>query len=222
MATNKFETLEDVISYVTRTQPDKYDRWQLVVETTTEWADPVAGKAWNDDLYQLDREYYKEDMYNSHTDTIVDYGQKRTALMEAKPEQVQTSHWYLEKHSSDRWRGNRKIDLSESLGEMFAQVWSMKARYTNWPGSNPPMDYTRMTLAGILKKLGQSDISNKVKEAQEEAARKARAIKVRNQERWMAEKAAELAEAIEKYEGDRYIPNGLAETLSYLISMEKE
>lgn len=219
MKPDKFETLEDLTQYVIRTRPDKYDRWTL--EPTSSWAydDPVAGQTYEKEVADLDKEYYHLD--NRDENARAAFNAATEELVARRPAQHQETHWALmqPKSSGSRWYGNRRIYLSDELGEMFAKVWSTKSRYHNW--DNGPRDYTRMTLAGLLKRLGQSDIGDRVKQAQDEAARKLAELRLQNSLANVSEKAEALLKAIhDAVEAGADLPVDLEDLLSGLINKE--
>jgi hypothetical protein len=76
-------------------------------------------------------------------------------------ERKMVQEYYLY-YSSGSWRGV-KIELSIELGEMLDKIWTHGPR---WRNSDYITRKGQLTLPGMLKRLGNSDIDKKIKEAQ--------------------------------------------------------
>ena len=72
----------------------------------------------------------------------------------------ETNEYYLS-HKDGAWHWDN-ITISNEIGEALAKVWTTKP---SWAGSSLVKFSGARTLAGVLKLLGQNDITKKVAEA---------------------------------------------------------
>jgi len=153
----RFETVEDLISFVMGNTYRASGRWTLDDYSDWVWANEEAGAAW-------DEEHFKNGWY-------VDLDDPRRAEWEAacaeldsrKPEKYhKTTYALVECGHSYR---STRYALSDELGAAIDGIWTKK-RSTYGSGM---IRVASMTIPGMLKRLGKTDIGKQVKAAQAEA-----------------------------------------------------
>lgn len=152
----RIETLEQLVETATAAS-DTTKRYGLTLYSHMEYDDPVAGAEWekkdNEIPYPFSREYRNADgttneAYEKAMDT---YRTLKAAHREIRPQK------HEEKAYSLRSGRYYQLDLSTALGEAVERVWT---RRKSKRGVQQLVG--TLTLAGILKRLGQTDIGQKV------------------------------------------------------------
>lgn len=175
-----FNTVEELAEYVVNNPYAGSDKWQLVVQWDWAYVDPEAGAAWKAE-YEAD--VYPE-IYNSPEWKACEA--RHQEYIARRPKQIKQYSYHLQYRTGSHWSARYSyIYLSTELGEQLDKVWTKtKTSY----GEN----YAHITLPGILKRLGKSDVGAQVKAAKD-AAEARRAKGQRNYTRSRARKlAAEL------------------------------
>lgn len=198
----RFETAEDMVKFVVSNTYWASERWTLKDWKSTEYVNPVDGAAW-------------QAGFNERWETVGGLGEMdwdtrqaaRQALLEQfpAPEQHTVKRWYLEQSAGDRYSHRRNIQLSDALGEQLVEVWTTKpSRYSSFivtasgvSGLRVMDRVGRMTISGMLKRLGQGDLKDEIAEAK--TAEEARIAKihrnnVRSEARQLAAKLIQLME----------------------------
>lgn len=175
------KTVEQLVRY-TLMQSGKYpsyveeNRWTFHKLIEMVWDDPTAGSAWHDNLYQIDRnapDYQKA--RDSHYDTM-------------PPKHRETSYWLQE-----AGYGSGRINLSPELGTTIEGVWTMRTPSY----SDTPQPHGVMTLPGILKRLGNTDIAAQIKDAKAKEQARTKCILRNNARREVRKAASTLLDAIQ-------------------------
>jgi hypothetical protein len=146
----RLETVEEMVNLTVR-RGDSSARYNLRDMNSWSWDDEAAGKAWLEswrvvnELYETDRPAYDKQIVETE---------------EHRPAQHLDHNYYLDKVGST-WH-SETIYLSTELGSQIEAVWTKKpAKYGNH------LDMAgALTLAGMLKRLGQTDIAEQIAAAQ--------------------------------------------------------
>ena len=160
--TKTLETVEQLVEYALRLSTwNSSQRWKLEDRSRKEYVDLEAGNAWQTEFYAVP---WASPGIPAHEE----FEKARKALYERQPEQRDKTTWTLvaagDSYSPDR------ICLSEELGAAVDGIWTKKVTST-W--SSTPQRVGVMTLNGMLKRLGKTDIGKQVKKIQAEAKAKA-------------------------------------------------
>ena len=169
----RFETVEDLISFVMGNTYLASGRWTMHDYSNWVWVDEEAGASWDEERAELDvgRSEYEE------------WHKANAELHSRKPEKYhKTTYALVECGHSYR---STRYALSDELGAAIDGIWTKK-RSTYGSGM---IRVASMTIPGMLKRLGKSDIGKQVKAAQAEAD--ARAAK--NKRNYVRSEARRLA-----------------------------
>ena len=182
-----FETVEDLVAFVVGNPSNASKRWKLDSYTRDVWDDPVAGAAWAKDRSTLGYKWSGGPGY-------AEYVEEETQLFARKPDRHEQTTWKL---SEPSMRGvffsRNHYSLSERLGEAIADIWTTRlSRYS------PKMERVgRLTIPGMLKRLGMTGLKKQIKDAQtkiDNQMAKNKRNYARNQARELAEKLTALQE----------------------------
>lgn len=157
MTTRRIETLEQLVETATAAS-DTTKRYGLDVYSYMEYDDSVAGAEWEkkdgEIPYPFLHSYQNADgtMNEAYGKAMDIYRNLKAAHREVRPQKHEEKTYTL---SSGQYY---QLDLSTAFGEAVERVWTH--RKSKW-GGDPRLIGT-MTLTGILKRLGQTDIGQKV------------------------------------------------------------
>ena len=181
--TKTLETVEQLVEYALRMSSyNSGQRWKLEDWSRKEYVDLEAGNAWQDEHNKIEWVSFGQPGHE-------EYKQAKQESYSRMPEQRDKTTWTLvaagHSYHPDR------IYLSEELGAAVDGIWTKRsARYGSY------MDRVGvMTLSGILKRLGKTDIGKQVKKLQAEAkanAEKASRNRVRKEARLRATELLDL------------------------------
>jgi hypothetical protein len=182
--TKQIESLEALIEYALRHR-DSNTRWELSHYSNTVWDDNDAGMAWWNELNAA-----RDAWVEAHRWTVVDYESAEYLAYEAKVNEIIARR--PAEHTEHRWSLTSKygsLALTVELGELIDSVWTKRqtSRY-----SSTKSRVGQMTLNGILKRLGQSDIAERVATAQAQAKAREAAYIRNNRRDYIRKQAAEL------------------------------
>lgn len=194
----QLESLEDLVNYTLQQAPYDDSRWTLGINIDTEYVDPEAGKAWQEEFYSLKLDEAK-----------------RQEMYERQPETRRVRRFYLQENNG--YRRHRHIQLGTELGEQLEKVWATRQ-------TQDDTYFSPMTLGSAIKRLARTDtdIAKRIK-AVKKAAEDMRAKDQRNYARGRArEKAQELLEILQQ--NPTAFPNDstLIANLEALIATENE
>ena len=147
--TTPINTIEDLVKYALIETDNKF---QLRDSTDYEYDDPAEGQAWLDN-----RESVIGKCPGYQGDGYKEWKKRDAAYDETRPKIHPVKTWSLQ-------RGyHTEYSLSRELGEKIDAIWSKKeSRYYR-----DQMNRTgALTFAGILKRLGRTDIAKTIKEAE--------------------------------------------------------
>jgi len=184
--TKTLETVEQLVEYaLSMSSYNSGQRWKLEDWSRQEYVDLEAGNAWQDEHNKIKWVSFGQPGHE-------EYQQIRQESYSRMPAQRDKITWTLvasgHSYSPDR------IYLSEELGKAVDGIWTKKVTST-W--SSTPQRVGVMTLNGILKRLGKTDIGKQVKKIQAEAkakAEKASRNRVRKEARRLATELLDLIE----------------------------
>lgn len=158
------ETVDDFVNFVLTFYYIK-SRYTLEIQKNNMFVDKEAGDKWED-------EYYGIVLADCNNDWK-EYYEKQRELIERRPEQKEIVTYYLS--CPNEFYREKHLYLSEELGKLIESVWTkVPSRYDPDKLEMKGM----LTLPGILKRLGKTDIKTHIKdaelkhEAQEEKQRK--------------------------------------------------
>jgi len=195
-------TIEDLVAVALKSGDTRYE---LEDNSVYEYDDPVAGKAWEDNEESVVGEYpgAKSPEYSA-------YIERERVYRKTKPAMHPETHFYLKKKYIAHYK------VGAELGVQIDAVWTKKVgRY-----STTPRRTGVLTLAGILKRMGRTDVATKIKDAeivQKEANAKYRRNNVRvglqrkldELEKWVKDYGAEIGVTPEMFQ----LPVELADAL---------
>lgn len=154
----RFETIDDMAKFVLERTYRATQRYFLEDRTSWEYIDEQAGEEWQK---KKDAIIYPgmsdEKKYQA-------YVKANDKLEVIRPEQKQVVTWSL-RESSSSWNSSY-IYLSVELGEMLDKIWTRKPPYR---GASYENRTSSLTIPGMLKRLGRTDIAQQVKEAEQKA-----------------------------------------------------
>lgn len=195
----QINTVEELVQFTAKRRPDKYDRWQFDARYDQEWADPEAGAKWMAEKNQLEDEYDGSD----YTDQalMAEYSNKVDELKARRPEMVKVGSFKMT-HRSSTWNWHY-ITLSAELGEMLVDLWPRRTsdRFYGHP-------YTYMTLTGVLKMLGRTDVGEKIRAEEERRRLNDLEIYKHNTKLSLVKAAKELQDRIAQAEKAGWFVNG--------------
>lgn len=150
-----FNTIEDMVRFVVENSPRiSADRWQLDVTTNWEYIDKEAGEKWDEENSKIPYVYHRDPGRKA-------YEKIQKQLEKRRPEQHHVTHYTLRtSYSHFRvW----SIELSNELGKLIDSTWKKgtRGRYSSFV-----QRVGSVTMAGILKRLGNTDVDKQIKKAQ--------------------------------------------------------
>ena len=201
MTDNKtFTTVQDLADYVIG-NPRYSTRWILDENRSWQWVDAEAGKAWQTEENELD--------YVSYSDPLrAEYEVKDAELKSRRPEQEHVVSYSLVQ-AGDHYRPTH-INLSMELGLQLKAIWTV--RHNTYSET-----YVPLTIPGMLKRLGSTDIGAQVKDAQAQA-KETSERNSRNYARHQARKLAQEILDLQTKNPDVVFPTQLTE----IVAMEDE
>jgi hypothetical protein len=168
MTAKNFSTLEEFMEFALQNGYDSQSKWDLNSQTNRVWDDEEAGTAWYSELNALraDPKYP-----GTASEEFAQWLAAETKLFDRRPPMHSVTDYHLTKKMQGWGRGTT-LWLSEELGKMIADIWTMRPQ---WVGG--PIGYSRagLTLTSICKRLGKSEVGARIKEI--EAARDAESRK---------------------------------------------
>jgi len=153
----RFESMEDLIAFVVNNHYNASGRWTMDDYSKWVWADEEAGAAW-------DEERFNNGWCVSRDDPgYAEWEAADAELRSRKPEQYRKTTYALVEcgHS---YRSTR-YTLSDELGAAIDGIWTKRMSAY---GSGR-IRVASMTIPGMLKRLGKTDIGKQGKAAQAEA-----------------------------------------------------
>lgn len=187
MADKTVNTVEELVALATHPYSSN-NRYQLHMSHTREYDDAAAGKTYEDEGEAI-RDTWRatNESYWSQPDYVA-WGTREPA----KHAVVVSYSLY---HRSSTWHWHT-INLSVALGQQVDAVWTKKKpRY-----GNIPQPVGVLTLSGILKRLGRTDVGDKIKAAKDAEAAKYALNRRNNARRTVLAKVAELEKAMAEAE----------------------
>lgn len=211
LTANSIEELATIaLENATRLQGEKF---VLRSNTTWEYDDPEAGAAWDKLDDEITHWYYSLPWEEQRS-----HDQERNEKLAAigkRPSTHQEISYYLDKQG--RYSG-MTIWISEEMGKQIDAVWTKRPAYRN---ANYTKNVGGLSLEGILKRLGKTDITEQVKAAIAEATAK----KVAQEKRWWAQsRVKELKELEKSYQelAARFEKAGVPLVADLSISLEAQ
>lgn len=191
----EINSVEALVEYAV-SRPNSSTRFMLREMISREYDDAEAGAAWDAEKKASDDVFYKLSYEEKYGDNPIGQANKaaRDELESRQPSQHMVSHWYLDEETS--YRSGLTIWISEELAKMLDAVWTKRPIY---PGSKSLDRTGAIMISTMLKRLGQTDIGQRI-----EAARKLSELKqarnVRNNRRnAVRAKASELIQLLTDY-----------------------
>lgn len=195
-----FNSVEDMVAYVTRNPGYNADRrWTLESSLNMEFVNLDAGVAWMQEKSELEDQIREAhgDVWPYDKEMKPEWKAKLEDLKARKPEMHPVGWYSLHESDGNRWN-NTYIRLDFHLGEAIDAIWT---KGTRGYYSSAKQRLGRMTIPGILKRLGETEVGGKIAAAKAEEKRRSE-INGRNYHRREIQKAAKtLKEAVEKAEG---------------------
>lgn len=166
MDTIKINSLEDLAKFATKNLAASEARYKLREINSQEFVDPIAGEAWQKERLQIKVAERPADMSWSDWEKDADhkrYSDEYEAWRSRRPEEKMITSFELER-TGDRFYSRRgAIEISNELGIQIKKIWTMREDYR---GSKHMSMTGSLSIIGILKRLGQTDIGKDVKAAQ--------------------------------------------------------
>ena len=185
--TKTLNTVEDLVALASRPYGNDA-RWELQEWGSRTWDNPDAGSAW-----LLEETTLRQAFKQQHPDGIW-YDSEISREHEARrPSDHPYTRWYLSR-SIGSWRSST-IDLSEELGKQIDAVWTKKPA---WRGATHTKRTGLLTLPGICKRLGRTDVADRVKAAKKAEEEKAARNRRNYARRDVIDVAKKLQEALTK------------------------
>lgn len=217
--TYTLNTIEDLVQAATSPM-GRDKKFELSIRTDDVFVDPEEGAAWQDLLNEV-----REAAWEARKGLV--YGHPERAALHEKleadekelrrirPEMTRVTHFTLVE-KTEYYSSTTRYELSPQLGASIESIWTMVPAYRGASYTVPAKQ--GLTLAGICKRLGKSDIADQIKEAK--AAEEARALEIRrsNVRLNAAKMANELLAYIEKNRDLVELPRTLEE-LSALANL---
>lgn len=179
----KFDTLEDMIAFALAGSWNPKIRWTLHVYVEREFVDPIAGNEWKEERSALP--YVSYDSPDRQA-----FNELSEELETRKPDMMNVTHYSLSEGTSGY--PHDRIDFAHDLGKQVEAIWTHKPAYA---GSSWLHPVGTMTVTGILKRLGKTDIGDQVRASQKaaelESAKNSRNYQ-RREARSLATKLVEL------------------------------
>lgn len=183
MKTEKtINTIEELVALALQPYNDE-TRYELVVNTRRVFDNPAAGEVWSQEEKVL-RTAFKQSNHEAKPWAWLDTEEHKAWELRKPAEHLET--FYSLYRSTGSWRRESYV-LDPELGQQIEAVWTKKEKY----GSLRMVG--KLTLAGICKRLGRTDIGEQVKAAKT-AAEARDALNARNYNR------KQVAEAVTKLE----------------------
>lgn len=163
-------TLEEMVAFALR-QREPSQKYMLQDRDAQVWENEAAGQVWQEASLALDREYaghtysYARDV---DPEKYEEYKIKDAKLRELMPAKLTVKIYWLEAAGTgSMWHSRHRIELSTELGEMLDGIWKTKERYPSGMGWVTRTGW--LTIQGMLKRLGRTDIGKQVQAAQKAA-----------------------------------------------------
>jgi hypothetical protein len=191
--TTKFNTLDDMVSYVLSNTSRSETRWNLRDNRDLV---PVDKEAW--DLWYKGKPAWKSEYSDKPKMSEIEWAQYEEAVelhSSLEPEKVYQNNWWLQESNGDSWHTDLRIELSEELGNLLDSVWKKgtRGRYSTYVERQGAV-----TIPGLLKRLGKTEIKSQLDESKKRAE-ELRAKNNRNAVRSRVERLAkELAKELEE------------------------
>lgn len=183
-----FNSVEDIVKYVMN-YPQSTQRFSCEESTDWVWDNEADGKVWEDMRNSTDRPW----LYNHGTPEREAAEKAQEDLEKIKPSMHQEYTVTL-RETGDGWHHDY-IKCGVELSARIAKVWTRGPAYR---GATRDVPKGALTLAGLLKRLGRTDISKQIDNAK--AAIEAQNAKNHRNyaRREIAAKAMELLKLISK------------------------
>lgn len=205
----RFENVEDMTNWLLAHAPRKDTRWKLEYRTDNEWDDPEAGKKWNEEYYGLGWVPHGSEGHE-------EYEAKREELQSRRPAEHRVEIWSLSQ-SSNSWR-SEYIYLSVELGKLLDRVWTKREPYR---GASYTVNSGSLSVPGMLKRLGKTDIGKRVKEA-EKLAEETRQRNARNYARKQIREHAQAIITLMEKNPSIIVPSNLLHIVNENIFINEE
>jgi len=180
-------TIEDLVAVAMRSGDTRY---KLNDYTEHEYDDPVEGKAWEGNQESVIGEYV-----GYGREGRKEYAEREQAYMETMPKKHPVITWVLRSDYDTRY------SLGAELGAQVDSVWTKKDKRYGTGQERTGL----LTLAGILKRLGRTDVATKIKDA--ETLRKEQDAK--NRRNNIRRNVYKYLNDLEKYVKDYCEPTGV-------------
>jgi len=141
-------TIEDLVAVALKSGDTRY---KLNDNTVWEYDDIATGKAWEDgeDAYVGKHSSYGTPEYKAYRERVYEYEKLKPATHAVKTYVLRSDY-------------DTRYSLGAELGAQVDGVWTKKVgRY-----SKTPERTGLLTLAGILKRMGRTDVATKIKDAE--------------------------------------------------------
>jgi hypothetical protein len=150
----RFETVEDMVKFVTERPHRGTTKYNLRDDMSMKWIDEQAGEQWHKARYDdLEWVGYGQPGYE-------EYKAAADKLDANMPKQKKVITWRLVESSSS-YRAD-SIELSTELAEMLNKVWK-KGPINRW--SSYEERKGAVSIPGLLKRLGNTDVGKQIKAA---------------------------------------------------------
>lgn len=157
----KFETVEDMVNFITTATHKADSKYMLNCRTSREYINEEEGKKWEEEDNKINVFFSCQDQGNEPAESY--YAEKRNEHRKLRPQDKEVKYWSLDEIlSGGYWRSRNSIALSNELGELLDGIWKTKKRY-DW---SSPERTGYVTIPGMLKRLGNTSISKQIKDAQ--------------------------------------------------------
>lgn len=174
----KLNTIEDLAKEAVK--PFSGERYSMHSRTGWKWLNPEEGEAWEKDY--PDR-WEIQDWKTWSNEQKIAYDRARDS---AKPKMIPDDHYFLDYHTSR----TTKYEISEELFYALDNIWTKQPLYT---GSDRLERKGKLTLQGIVKRLGRVDLLLAAKQAQFDALK---ARRIENQKARIKQALEQVSEAI--------------------------
>lgn len=195
----RIDTIEEMIHYATSNIFNADRKWMLEDSTQREFVDKEAGEKFMAELAAVPFVSYKDEPAHSHYELV------RKEIESRRPEMKFVTYWTLVEQTP-RYHKTR-INLSEELGVVLDKVWKTKPMYR---GSSQFKRTGYISIPGMLQRLGETDIKNKVAQAKLNAKLQSEK-NIRNYARKEVNRLAKEIKTIMDKHPDIIFPSQLAE-----------
>lgn len=148
----KINTIEELVKYITTHIHDD-TRYELTSYCRDVYDNPADGEKWQEEKDQLENKLRSALQPGEYFYSTTENNPEWIAINDRRPPEHTVETWYLEQAWSGYSTHHTNIEISVELGQMIDKIWTRKTgRY-----SNTPIRTGRLTIPGILKRLGQTD-----------------------------------------------------------------